>query len=93
MKMKNKIYNIILTILLIALLVVAIIIAIKYGKNHLNEEKLKTVVDEVKVQIEQNKEDSLKSDNQVKKVNVEYKGYNVVRNNRNTKIKIRISNY
>lgn len=74
--MKNKAYNIILAILGIALLVTIVLIAIKYGGNQINEKNLKTVVDEVKTQIEQN--DNNDNSNINKPIKVEYYGYNVV---------------
>ena len=70
--MKNKIYNILLVILIIALLITLGLIAIKYGKNQLNEKELDKVVDEFKVQIDESQDENKK------KVNVQYKGYNVV---------------
>lgn len=71
--MKNKLYNIILIILGIVLLVVITLIAIKYGRNQINEKDLHSVVDEVKTQIEQ-----VRDDKEQEEVQVEYKGYNVV---------------
>ena len=82
--MKNKIYNIILVILVIALVTTVILIAIKYGKNQIKEKELETVVKEVKVQIENiknnntNNNSDIEQDKDTKKVQVEYKGYNVV---------------
>lgn len=71
--MKNKIYNIILTILGIVLLVVITLIAIKYGRNQVIEKNLHSVVDELKTQIEQ-----VGNNEELKQVQVEYEGYNVV---------------
>lgn len=71
--MKNKIYNIILIILGIVLLVVITLIAIKYGRNQINEKNLHSVVDEVKIQIEQ-----VGNHGELKQVQVKYKDYNVV---------------
>lgn len=80
--MKNKIYNIILVILVIALVTTVILIAIKYGKNQIKEKELETVVEEVKVQIENIKNNSTNNNSNIeedkKEVQVEYKGYNVV---------------
>lgn len=77
--MKNKIYNIILAILGIALIVTIVLIAIKYGKNQIKEKELQTVVDEVKVQIDKIKEQDISNtDTNLKQVEVEYNGYNVV---------------
>ncbi len=71
--MKNKLYNIMLIILGIVLLVVITLIAIKYGGNQINEKNLHSVVDEVKTQIGQQE-----NSEELKQVQVEYKGYNVV---------------
>lgn len=71
--MKNKIYNIILIILGIVLLVVITLIAIKYGRNQINEKNLHSVVDEVKIQIEQ-----VGNHGELEQVQVKYKDYNVV---------------
>lgn len=76
--MKNKIYNIILVILVIALTTTVILIAIKYGKNQIKEKELETVVEEVKVQIENIKNNKFDIEQENKQVQVEYKGYNVV---------------
>lgn len=71
--MKNKLYNIILIILGIVLLVVITLIAIKYGRNQIIEKNLHSVVDEVKTQIEQQE-----NNKELRQVQVEYEGYNVV---------------
>ena len=71
--MKNKIYNIILIILGIVLLVVITLITIKYGRNQVIEKNLHSVVDELKTQIEQ-----VGNNEELKQVQVEYEGYNVV---------------
>lgn len=76
--MKNKVYNVILIILILVLIIVLILIGAKYWKNQMKEQKLKTVVDEVKTQISQVKEQDDTSDTKLKKVEVEYNGYNVV---------------
>lgn len=81
--MKNKIYNIILEILVIALIITIIFIAIKYGKNQIKEKELETVVEEVKVQIENIKNNNTETntnhiEQNKKEIQVEYKGYNVV---------------
>lgn len=80
--MKNKIYNIILWALVIALLVVGLLIAIKFGKNQVKENELACIVKDVKTQIEEvnTKIEDNENDEKVetKKVDVKYKGYNVV---------------
>ena len=83
--MKNKIYNIILAILVIALIITIIFIVIKYRKNQIKEKELETVVEEVKVQIDNIKNNNTETNTnnieieEIKKeVQVEYKGYNVV---------------
>ena len=80
--MKSKIYNIILAILVIALITTVILIAIKYGKNQIKEKELETVVEEVKVQIENIKNNDTNNNSDIeqdkKEVQVKYKGYNVV---------------
>lgn len=81
--MKNKIYNIILAILVIALIITISFIAIKYGKNQIKEKELEKVVEEVKVQIENIKNNNTEpntsnTEKNRKEVQVEYKGYNVV---------------
>lgn len=72
--MKNKVYNIILVILVVALAVTIVLIAIKYGKNQIKEQDLQMVVNEVKDKINE----VSTSDEEVKQVQVEYKGYKVV---------------
>lgn len=81
--MKNKIYNIILVILVIALVTTVILIAIKYGKNQIKEKELEAVVEEVKIQIKNIENSKINTDNSKeeqdnRKVQVQYKGYNVV---------------
>lgn len=75
--MKNKIYNIILVILGVALVITIALIAIKYGKNQVKEKQLQTVVSEVKVQIDNIKEETTLNEEK-RPIEVEYKGYSVV---------------
>lgn len=72
--MKNKIYNIILALLGIALLITIILIVIKYGGNQVKEKELQTVVNDIKTKIKQIDT----SNEDIKQVQVEYKGYQVV---------------
>ncbi len=73
--MKNKIYNRILIFLVIALVIVGILIALKYFRNQQKDEELKSVVQDFKNQI---KELNSNSEDELKKVDLTYKGYNVV---------------
>jgi len=77
--MKNKVYNIILAILVIALVVTIALIIIKYGKNQIKEKELQSVVNEMKIQMEQIKDqDNESKQEEVKEIQLEYNGYNVV---------------
>lgn len=76
--MKNKIYNIILLILVSALLIVAIFIIAKYTNNQVKEKELNSVVEEIKMQIEEEKQTSNNNTVENKKIETKYKGYNVV---------------
>ena len=74
--MKKVILNIILAILIVLLLIVIILISIKYGKNQVKENELQTVVSEIKNKIEEVKKSNIEEHH--KKIQFEYKGYNVV---------------
>jgi len=78
--MKNKVYNIILVILIIALITTVFFIVIKYSKNQIREKELNEVVKEVGKQIESinNEINNSQVEQNGNKVQVEYKGYNVV---------------
>ena len=71
--MKNKIYNIILVILVSALLIVAICIISKYTNNQVKEKVLNSVVEEIKMQIEEEKQTSNNNTAETNKINTKYK--------------------
>ena len=74
--MKNKILNVILIILILATIIVSIIITKKYYDNYKNEENLNIIVEDFKNEIANNKND--KSEKENKKVDIKYKGFNVL---------------
>lgn len=61
----KKIYNIILFILILAAITVIILIAVKYGKNHINESKIKDTLSEIE-------EAMINDENNIQ---LEYNGY------------------